>query len=146
MIRVAIAAAAMALAVAACGSSSQSIGRLRRQASGICQSALAQSDRITAPSLASSTATFLRRGTYVLGPELAQLRALRPPSDQAATDSAALATASRQLTTLDDTIRGLDGGADPLNAVKRLQRELAPTEFAEDTAWRTLGVPGCLSR
>jgi hypothetical protein len=146
MIRVAIAAAAMALAVAACGSSSQSIGRLRRQASGICQAALAGSDGIMAPSLASGTATFLRRGTYVLGPEVAHLRALRPPSDQATTYSAALAAASRQLTILDDAIGRLDRGADPWSVIKTLQRELAPAESAEDTAWRTLGVPACLSR
>jgi hypothetical protein len=146
MIRVAIAAAAMALAVAGCGSSSQSIGRLRRQASGICQSAMAQSDRITTPLLASGLASFLRRGTDVLGPELAQLRALRPPSDQADMYSAALAAVSRQLTILDDTIRELDGGADPLSVIKTLQRRLSPTESAENAAWRTLGIPGCLSQ
>jgi hypothetical protein len=148
MSRVAIAALALTLtlAVASCGSSSQSIGRLRGQATRICQGALAQSDRIAAPSLASGTAAFLRRGTYVLGPELAQLRALRPPSDQADTYSAALAAASRQLTILDGTIHQLDGGADPLSLIKTLQRRLAPTESAQDAAWRTLGVPACLSR
>jgi hypothetical protein len=145
---IASAAAALALvpAVAACGGSSQSIGRLRGQATRICQGALAGSDRIAAPSLASDTAAFLRRGTYVLGPELAQLQALRPPSDQADTYSAALAAASRQVTILDDTIRQLDGGADPMSVIKVLQGKLAPTESSEDAAWRTLGIPGCLSR
>ena len=146
MIRAAIATAALALAVAACGGSSQSIGRVRRQATSICQSALAQSDRIAAPSLASDTATFLRRGTYVLGPELAELRALRPPADAAGTYAAALTAWSRQVTILDDTIRRLDGGADPLSMIKTLQRRLAPTESAENAAWRTLGIPACLSR
>lgn len=150
MSRVAIAsgaaALALVLAVAACGGSSQSIGRLRGQATRICQGALAGSDRIAAPSLASDTAAFLRRGTYVLRPELAQLQALRPPSDQADTYSAALAAASRQVTILDDTIRQLDGGADPMSVIKSLQGKLAPTESSEDAAWRTLGIPGCLSR
>jgi hypothetical protein len=146
MIRVSIVAAAVALALAACGSSSQSIGRLRRQATGICQSALAQSDRIAAPSLASGTASFLRRGTYVLRPELAELRAVRPPSDQAGAYSAALAAESRQLAILDDTIRRLDRGADPLGVIKTLQRRLSPTEVAVDTAWRTLDIPACVSR
>lgn len=142
----AVAALALVVAVAACGGSSQSIGRLRGQATRICQGALAQSDRIAAPSLASDTAAFLRRGTYVLGPELAQLQALRPPSDQAGTYSAALAAASRQVTILDDTIRELDRGADPTSVIKTLQRKLAPTESSEDAAWRTLGIPGCLNR
>ena len=99
-------------------------GRLRGQATRICQGALAQSDRIAAPSLASDTAAFLRRGTYVLGPELAQLETLRPPSDQAGTYSAALAAASRQVTILDDTVRQLDRGADPMSLIKTLQRRL----------------------
>jgi len=146
MSRVALAAAALALAVAACGGSSPSIGRLRQQATLICQRAAAQSDGITAPALPSDAAAFLRRGAAVLGPELAELRALRPPSDQADVYSSALVAKSRQLSVLDGTIRELDRGADPVSGIKALQQRLAPSESIEDTAWRTLGIPGCLSR
>jgi len=146
MSRVAIAAAALALAVAACGSSSPSSGQLRQQAARICQRALAQSDGIAAPALPSGTAAFLRRGADALEPELAKLRALKPPSDEAVSYAAALDAESRQLTILDGTIRELDGGADPLSVIKTLQRRIAPTESAEDAAWRTLAIPGCVSR
>ena len=101
MSRVAIAAAALALAVAACGSSSPSSGQLRQQAARICQRALAQSDGIAAPALPSGTAAFLRRGTDALAPELAGLRALKPPSHEAGPYSTALTAASRELSILD---------------------------------------------
>ncbi|MGH2881482.1 MAG: hypothetical protein ACRDPA_02055, partial [Solirubrobacteraceae bacterium] len=68
------------------------------------------------------------------------------PANEACTYAAALAAWSRQVTILDDTIRRLDGGADPLSMIKTLQRRLAPTESAENAAWRTLGIPACLSR
>jgi hypothetical protein len=146
MSRIALAATALALAVAGCGSSSPSTSRLRRQATRICQQALAQSDAIQAPALPSGTAKFLRRGADVLGPELAELRALKPPSDDAGSYSAALAAASRQLRILNGTIRELDRGADPLSVIKPLQRRLAPAESAENAAWRTLDVPACAGR
>ena len=149
MSRIAIAAATLsvlALAIAGCGSSAPSMSRLRGQATRICQQALAQSDGIQAPALPSGAAAFLGRGTAVLAPELVELRALKPPEDEAGSYSAALAAASRQLTTLDGTIHQLHGGADPLSVIKTLQRRLAPTESAGNAAWRTLDIPTCASR
>jgi hypothetical protein len=146
MSRAAIAAAAVALAVAGCGGSSPSASRLRQQTTHICQQTLAQSDRIRAPALPSGTARFLRRGTDVLGPELASLRALRTPADEAGAYSAALTAESRELTMLDGAIHELDDGADAPSVIKALQRRLAPAEFAENAAWRTLGIPACASR
>jgi len=93
-----VALAVAAFALTGCGSSSPSLSRLRRQATGICQRALANSDRIQPPALPSATARFLRRG------------------------------------------------ADPVSAVKTLQRRLAPTESAEDAAWHTLDIPACAVR
>lgn len=149
MSRIAIAAATLsvlALAIAGCGSSSPSMRQLRAQATGICQRARAQSDGIQPPALPSGAAAFLARGTAVLAPELVELRALKPPEDEAGSYSAALAAASRQLTTLDGTIHQLHGGADPLSVIKTLQRRLAPTESAGNAAWRTLDIPACASR
>ena len=146
MSRVAIATAVLAVSVAGCGSSSPSASHLRDQATRICQRAAAQSDRIAPPALPSGTAAFLRRGARVLGPELAELRTLKAPADEASSYSAALAAMSRQLNTLDGTITHLDHGADPVSVIKTLQRRLAPAESAENAAWRTLDIPACASR
>ena len=147
MNRVAISAVAtLALAVAGCSGSSPSMSRLRQEAASICQRALAQSDQIQPPALPSGTARFLRRGERVLAPELAELRTLKPSTDGAVSYSAALAAKSRQLDILNGTIRGLDRGADPVSAIKTLERRLAPAESAENAAWRTLDVPACANR
>jgi len=142
----ALSLAVLAFAITGCGSSSPSLSRLRRQATSICQRALAESDRIQPPALPSDTAPFLRRGAAALSTELSELRTLKAPAENAASYSAALTEQSRQLTTLQETIRGLDRGDDPVSAIKTLQRRLAPTESAGDAAWRTLGLPGCVSR
>lgn len=142
----ALALAVLAVALTGCGSSSPSLSRLRRQATRICQLSLASSDRIAPPALPSATAGFLRRGAAALSAELSGLQTLKAPAANAATYSAALAAQSRQLTLLDGTIRDLDRGADPVSAIKTLQRRLAPTESAEDAAWRTLDIPACVVR
>jgi hypothetical protein len=148
MSTVAIAAAAIALAVAVagCGSSSPSMSRFNLEATRICRRAVTQSDQIRAPALPSGTAAFLRRGAAVLAPELAELRALRPPANESGSSSAALTAAAHQLSILDGTIHKLNRGADPLSMIKTLQRRLAPAESAESAAWRTLGVPACVIR
>jgi hypothetical protein len=143
---VAVAVATLALAVSACGGSSASISRLRAHATAICQRAAAQSDGITAPALPSQTAAFLRRGAAVLAPELAELRTLSPPTDEANVYSGALDAESRQLTTLEGTIHDLDRGADPLTVIKPLERRLAPAESADNAAWHTLDIPACVTR
>ena len=82
----------------------------------------------------------------MLGPELAGLQRLRPPSEQADEYTAAVDALDRELTILVVTVHDLDRGADPLRAIKALQRRLAPIEAREDAAWRTLGVPACVNR
>jgi hypothetical protein len=138
--------AALALAITGCGASSPSLSGLRRQATGICQRALAESDRIRPPAVPSGTEAFLRRGAAALAAKLAELRTLKAPAEEARSYSAALAAESRQLRILDGTIRGLHRGADPLSVIKTLQRRLAPTESTEDAAWRMLGIPACAGR
>jgi hypothetical protein len=142
----ALSLAVIAVALAGCGSSSPSLSRLRRQATTVCQRALANSARIKPPVRPSATVPFVRRGASVLSTELSELRMLKAPAESAAFYSSALGAQSRQLTILDDAIRDLDGGADPVTAIKTLQRRLAPTESAEDAAWRTLDIPACAVR
>ena len=142
----ALSLAVVAFALAGCGSSSPSLSRLRRQATRICQSALDKSDRIGPPALPSATAPFLRRGAAVLSAELSELRTLKAPAENARVYSAALTAQSRQVVLIDGVVRDIGRGADPVSAIKTLQRRLAPTESAEDAAWRTLDIPACAVR
>lgn len=146
MIRRMVLAGVVALAVAGCGATSPTLLRLRAQATRVCTRALVQGARIAPPPVPGRTAAFLRRGIAALGPELAALRILRPPSNQADAYSAALGALARELAILTSTAHDVDRGADPLTTIKTLQHQLAPVEADNDAAWRTLGVPACVNR
>ena len=139
-------AGVVALVVAGCGSSSQSISTLRAAATRVCTQAAAETARITSPAVPAATPAFLRRGVTALRPELADLRTLKAPGEQAGAYSAAVGTLAREVTILSDTVHDLDRGADPLTTIKTLQHRLAPVEADDDAAWRTLGVPACVNR
>jgi hypothetical protein len=141
-----ILAGAVALAVTGCGSASPTLAHLRAQAARVCTRALTQDARIALPPAPAQSAAFLGRGIAVLQAELASLRTLHPPSEQAGAYSAARGSLTRELTILTTTVRDLDRGSDPLPAIKTLQHRLAPIEADEDAAWRTLGVPACVNR
>lgn len=142
----AVLAIVAALAIAACGGSRTSLDGLRAAATRICLQAGAQTDRIPPPRVPADTADFLRLGVAELTPELARLRALRPPAGDAGDYSAALSAFARELGILRTTSAGLDRGDDPVSTIKTLQKRLAPVESDEDAAWRELQVPACLSR
>jgi hypothetical protein len=142
----AVLASVAALAIAGCGGSSEPLEKLRAQAGRVCTTALDAGALVTPPRVPSDTSAFLRRGVAVLRPELAGLRRLRAPSEEAGAYSAALASLARELTILTDTAHDLDRGADPMPTIKTLQRRLAPVEADGNAAWRTLGVPGCVNR
>jgi len=146
MIRQALAAGAVALALAGCGPSAPSMSRMRAQAARVCTRALARTSRIPPPNTPAQTGTFLRSGISALRMELAQLRKLRAPTDQASAYATALGAEGRELTILAATLHDLDRGADPLSAINTLARALTPVEAKEDAAWRTLEVPACLTR
>ena len=146
MRRRAAVASLVALAIAGCGGSSGSMKRLRAQAGRVCTKALDAGALIRPPTVPALTAAFLRHGITVLRPELAGLRRLRPPSEQADEYRTAVDALDRELTILAATVHDLDRGADPLRAIKALQQRLAPAEVREDAAWRTLDVPACLNR
>jgi hypothetical protein len=146
-VRLAASAVAGALAVAACGGGGQlSMTSLRNQASQVCDIAAAKDNRIPTPATPAGTAAFLERGLAVLRPELSRLRALRPPSDVADVYSIAIGAFEHKVTLLGDAVRGLGHGDDPSIAIRSLQQRLAPTESAEDGAWRALEIPACLNR
>jgi hypothetical protein len=146
MIRRALAAGAVALALSACGSAAPSASRLRARATAVCQRALIQSSRIGPPAAPAQTASFLRRGIAVLRGELAQLRRLHPPSDQAGDYAHALDAMGRELTMLTATLHAVDRGADAVSAINTLQRTLTPVEARDLAAWGRLDIPACADR
>ena len=122
--------------------------RLRAQATRVCARALEQDARIAPPPVPARTARrSCAAGSRCCGTSSQACAHLRVPSKQAGAYSAA-ARLGRQRTRrfslgrLDD----LDRGADPLTTVKTLQHRLAPVEADDDAAWRTLGVPACVTR
>jgi hypothetical protein len=141
-----ILALAAALAVGGCGSSSLSDSALRSQAARVCATASAQAGEIPAPKSVAAGTVFLARGIAALSPELTQLRALRPPSDLAQEYDVSLSAFSAELTALRSTVGRLRSGADPVSAIRGLQRRLRPLESTEDGAWRTLEIPACVER
>jgi hypothetical protein len=146
MSRRTVVASVVALVVAGCGGSSASMQKFQAQARRVCTNAADSGAVIRPPAIPADTTAFLRRGIAALEPELAGLRTLRAPTEQAGAYSTALGSLARELTILTGTVHDLDRGADPLTTVKTLQHRLAPVEAAGDAAWRTLDVPACVSR
>jgi hypothetical protein len=140
------ATALASIAVAGCGGGALSMSELRTQATRVCLVADTATGRIPTPASPNATDPFLRRGIAVLAPELAQLRALKAPSDVADVYSTALLAFSRKLNALKSALHGLDRGADPVSAVQGLQHRLGPIESAEDGAWQALQIPACVNR
>lgn len=135
-----------ALALGACGSTQVSTSQLRADVTRVCARAAAQADRITPPAAPAGGAMFLRRGVRVLTPELAALRTLDVPRAASEAYRSALTAFSQELNVLEAGIRDLDRGADPVAAIKNVQRRLAPLESRQDAAWQALGLPGCMDR
>lgn len=135
------------LLLGGCGGGGQlSMGQLRTRAAQICTTADRKAEKILTPTVPARTATFLRQGVSVLGTELAQLHALKPPQEVADVYGIAIRTFSRKLHVLNGTLRRLSRGDDPIVTVKTLEHRLAPLESNEDGAWQALEIPACLNR
>jgi hypothetical protein len=138
--------ALLALALAGCGgTTSLSEKQLQTRATKLCATAARRAGRITTPRDEAEGADFLSRGIAALKPELAGLRALHAPDDVADVYAATVKAFSKQLDELEKTVHKLHSGEDPVVAWKTLQTKLAPLEATEDGAWRTLGVPACVT-
>jgi hypothetical protein len=142
----AVLAPLLAVLVAGCGSAELSDVQLRNRATRLCSTANRQADRIVTPATPSAAVAYLDRGIAVFRPELARLRTLRPPSDLATVYRTSVGAFSQELSALELTVRKLHGGADPVSAMRTLERHLAPLEATEDTAWTSLHVPACIDR
>lgn len=142
----AVLAPLLAVLVAGCGSAELSDVQLRNRATKLCSTANRQADRIVTPATPAVAIAYLDRGIAVFRPELARLRTLRPPSDLATVYRTSVGAFSQELSELELTVRKLHGGADPVSAMRTLERHLAPLEASEDRAWTSLHVPACLDR
>jgi hypothetical protein len=146
MRRLAGVATLLVVGVAGCGGTrSLSEKQLTTRATALCATAARRAGRITTPSTEAQGADFLNRGIAALKPELAGLRTLKAPDDVADVYQATITAFSKELDELEKTVRKLHSGEDPVVAWKTLQTKLAPLEATEDSAWRTLQVPACLT-
>jgi hypothetical protein len=134
------------VALIGCGSSPLSAAELRVQANSICGRANRLIGRIPTPANESAGNAFLKQGISALDPQLADLKALKPPADEAVVYQAAIKATSGELDALHSAISKLDQGADPVRTFRGLQDTLGPLETDADNAWRALGVSSCLSR
>jgi hypothetical protein len=136
-------ALALALLMAGCGSSSLSARQLQSGAKRTCLVATRTLNLIPTPQLPAGGAAFLRRGISVLKPELAALDRLHPGGSLADSYARALNANHRELGALDSTLKRLTAGADPVAAIKRLQRQLIPLEQRAAVSWAAVGVAAC---
>jgi hypothetical protein len=134
------------LALIGCGSSALTSAELQKQANLICSRADRQIGKIPTPGNESAGNAFLKQGVAALDPELNDLKALKPPADEAEVYQAAIKATSGQLDALHGAVSKLDQGADPVRTFRALQDQLGPLETDADNAWRALGVTSCLSR
>jgi hypothetical protein len=91
-------------------------------------------------------AQFLRKGAAVLAAELRALRTLGPPSDLAARYNATVAEFGATVADVRTAIADIQHRGDAPGAFRVLELELAPILTREDSAWRALQIPACVSR
>jgi len=142
----AILAAALAFAAAGCGDDSLSAHDLRARASRICARTATATDRIPLPSTFDEGARFLRAGAAEMSPAVRRLRALRAPHDLRTSYAQAVALRAREIGLIAGQARAIDAGADPIDAYRALQAQLAPLTRMEDATWRALRVAACVAR
>jgi hypothetical protein len=140
------AAVVAALILGGCGSSPLSSSDLHNDATQVCRTAGRVANRIATPTSPAGTRVFLRRGIAALSPELAGLQTLHPPSDVADVYTASVKAFGQKLAYLKAALRGLEGGEDPVIALKTLQQQIAPLETQENGGWEALQIPACVSR
>lgn len=146
MLALSVVALSVVLLTAGCGASELSDTQLRARAGVLCAVANRQTSAIATPHSPAGASAYLSRGIAVLRPELAGLRALKPPSDLAQVYAISITAFSHKLGALRSAMRHIKAGADPAGAFKALQRRLAPLETSENGAWEALQVPACLNR
>ncbi len=144
--RRAIVAGLAAAAISGCGGTTLSLHDLRTQASAICQTAARRTGRIPTPAGPAGTLRFLTVGSGVLSGELASLRTLTPGAPQASAYRTATGALESSIELVRRARAAIVHGSDPATALRALQSRLTPVETLGDGAWRSLGIPVCVSR
>ena len=144
--RRALLAALSLMALAGCGSSTLSDHDLRADATAVCGHAAERLRRISQPSSPTASLPFLRRGVAVLGPELAALRRLAPGPDLSTGYHATVAYFGAAVQRVRATIAVLTSGGDPVASFTTLEHELSPIVASENSGWRAVQIPACVSR
>jgi hypothetical protein len=145
-VRRALLVAALLTALTGCGSSSLTDRDLRAKATVACRQASERLSHIPQPSSAAAALPFLRSGVAVLGPELAALRRLAPPADLSTRYHSTLAEFGTAVQMVRGTIEVLARGGDAVASFASLEHQLGPIIASENTGWRTLQIPACVSR
>jgi hypothetical protein len=135
-----------ALALGACGSDSLTAGELRTQASAICARSAAAAERVALPAGEDGGGRFLRDGLRRLQASLAQLEALKPPSELRDSYEQALHVRRREIALIARGERTIARGEDAVATFRSLQTALAPLESLEGATWRALQVAACAPR
>jgi subtilisin family serine protease len=136
----------LVLALAGCGGSGRlSSSDLTNQASQICALTARQTNLIKSPAAPSGSETFLRQGITAVTPEVDKLRKLRPPADAEDVYKTAVDSSARKLELLRTAAKQIAGGADPVSTMQSLEQQLAPVVQQENGAWKSLGIPACIT-
>jgi hypothetical protein len=130
-----------AAALAGCGSSALSPAQIRSRATNICTATARRTGRIATPTSPNDAATFLNRGITAIDREVVVLRAMHAGG----TARTAVDGTAAELATLRFTLKGLQAENDPVVAIKTLQARLEPIEQRTNAAWRSLGIPACVT-
>jgi hypothetical protein len=134
------------LLVKGCGDSGLSADELRTQAGEICHRANERTDRVAVPNAPAGGERFLREGLAIMRPALTRLQALRPKQELRDDYALAVSANARQLQLIEQAIRSIRGGTDPIDAYAQLQRRLDLVTGPANRAWERLGIDACLSR
>jgi hypothetical protein len=119
---------------------------LRSQASAICARTAVAAGRVAMPQSTDDGGRFLTAGVAAMRPALAELHALKPPSDLRGSYDDAMRSRAQELALIEGQARAVERGGDAIAAYRTLQTQLEPLTRIEDAAWRALQIPACLPR
>ena len=142
----AAALAVLLLTLSACGDDSLTAEQLRAQATAICTSTAAATDRIAVPSTPSQGGSFLQQGLTHLRPAVAQLRALKAPEELRQRYDRAVQLAGQEVALIARYQRAITSGDEVIDAYRQLDAALEPLTMQENAYWRGLQVPACVRR
>jgi len=136
----------LAVALAACADNSLTAAQLHDRASAVCARTAAATDRIAVPNEPSQGERFLREGLAQLGPAVAQLRALKAPTDVRERYDRAVQLAGQEVALIARHQRAIAAGDDAIDTYRRLDAALEPLLRQENAYWQGLQLDACVRR